>query len=126
MVGRSSCRSLPFAMPALVVPLIAERLGASGDKLRRDRDRGSATSRRMSSSTTSSSCCPDAARPLADLLASAPALRIVATSREPLRIAGEVEFDLPPMGEPDAVDAVPRAGARRSAPTSLTLPRCTS
>jgi predicted ATPase len=46
---------------------------------------------------------PAAARPLAELLAAAPALRIVATSREPLRIAGEAEFDLPPMGEIDAV-----------------------
>ena len=40
---------------------------------------------------------PDAARALAELLAAAPALRIVATSREPLRIAGESDFDLPPI-----------------------------
>ncbi len=46
---------------------------------------------------------PSAARPIAELLAAAPSLRIVATSREPLRIAGEVELDLPPMEEVDAV-----------------------
>ena len=46
---------------------------------------------------------PDAARPIAELLAAAPSLRIIATSREPLRIAGEVELDLPPMVEADAV-----------------------
>ena len=58
---------------------------------------------------------PDAARPLAELLAAAPALRIVATSREPLRIAGEVEFDLPPMDEGDAVTLfIERAQAVRA------------
>ena len=46
---------------------------------------------------------PDAARAIAELLAAAPSLRIIATSREPLRIAGEVELDLPPMVEADAV-----------------------
>ena len=39
-------------------------------------------------------------RPARDRLS---ALRLVATSREPLRIAGETELDLPPMGERDAV-----------------------
>ena len=46
---------------------------------------------------------PDSARPLAELLATAPAPRVVATSREPVRVAGESEFDLPPMDEGDAV-----------------------
>jgi predicted ATPase len=40
---------------------------------------------------------------IAELLVACPALRIVATSREPLRIAGESEFDLAPMNEPDAI-----------------------
>ncbi|MGL6279552.1 MAG: ATP-binding protein, partial [Gaiella sp.] len=46
---------------------------------------------------------PDVARPLAELLAAAPALRLLVTSREPVRIAGESQLDLPPLGEEDAV-----------------------
>jgi predicted ATPase/class 3 adenylate cyclase len=46
---------------------------------------------------------PDAARPIADLAAeAAPALRVIATSREPLRIQGEVELDLPPLADDEA------------------------
>ena len=57
---------------------------------------------------------PDAARQVAELLAAAPPLRLLATSREPLRIAGESEFDLPPMDEGDAVTLfVERAQAVR-------------
>ena len=65
---------------------------------------------------------PGAARPLAELVAAAPALRIVATSREPLRIAGETEFDLPPMDEDDAV-ALFIERAQAVAPTSATRRR---
>ena len=58
---------------------------------------------------------PDAARLVAELLAAAPALRVLVTSREPLRIAGEAEFDLPPMDESDAVTLfLERAQAIRS------------
>ena len=46
---------------------------------------------------------PDVARPLAELVAAAPAVRLIASSREPLRIGGEVELDLPPLSEPEAV-----------------------
>jgi predicted ATPase/class 3 adenylate cyclase len=45
---------------------------------------------------------PDAATPLAGLVAAAPSLRLIVTSREPLRIQGEIELDLPPLGEDDA------------------------
>ena len=92
----------PVRAAALVVPLIAERLGASGDD-------AAAIATRIGEKRAHvvldnlEQLLPDAARPLAELLAAAPALRIVATSREPLRIAGEVEFDLPPMDESDAV-----------------------
>ncbi len=40
---------------------------------------------------------PRAATDVADLLRSAPGLRIVVTSRERLRIAGEREYDVPPL-----------------------------
>jgi predicted ATPase/class 3 adenylate cyclase len=46
---------------------------------------------------------PAAASQLASLVSAAPAVRLLVTSREPLRIAGETEFDLPPMNEADGV-----------------------
>ena len=58
---------------------------------------------------------PDAARSLGELVAAAPALRVLASSREALRIAGEVELDLAPLSESEAVSLfVERARAVRS------------
>jgi predicted ATPase/class 3 adenylate cyclase len=45
----------------------------------------------------------DAAATVADLLATAPGLRVLATSRAPLRVSGEVEFPLDPLDPTDAV-----------------------
>ena len=92
----------PVRDAALVVPLIAAHLGASGDT-------ADAVATRLGDKQAHvvldnlEQLLPDAARPIAELLAAAPSLRILATSREPLRIAGEVELDLPPMVEADAV-----------------------
>ncbi len=92
----------PVRDPELIVPMIAAHLGAPGDS-------PTAIAARIGEKPAHvvldnlEQLLPAAARTLADLLATAPALRIVATSREPLRIAGEAEFDLPPMDETDAV-----------------------
>ncbi len=92
----------PVRDPALVVPLIAAHLGASGDS-------AEAIATRLGEKQAHvvldnlEQLLPDAARPIAELLAAAPSLRILATSREPLRIGGETELDLPPMDESDAV-----------------------
>ncbi len=45
---------------------------------------------------------PDAATVVADLVRAGPGLRILISSREPLRIAGEQEFPVPPLGIADA------------------------
>jgi predicted ATPase/DNA-binding SARP family transcriptional activator len=45
----------------------------------------------------------DAARLAVDLLASAPRLRIIATSREALRVPGEMVWRVPPLGTDEAV-----------------------
>ena len=46
---------------------------------------------------------PDAARPLAELTAASPGLRLLTTSREPVRIQGESELDLPPLAGAEAI-----------------------
>ena len=93
----------PVRDAALVVPMIADQLGASGDS-------PAAVATRIGERHTHvvvdnlEQLLPEASRPLAELLAAAPTLRLLVTSREPVRIAGEIEFDLPPMGDHDAVD----------------------
>ena len=92
----------PVRDPELVAPMMAERLGASGDT-------PTAIATRVGDKRTHvvidnlEQLLPEVARPLAELLAAAPAFRLITTSREPLRIAGESEYDLTPMGERDAV-----------------------
>ena len=46
----------------------------------------------------------DAAPALADLVEACPNLRVLATSRERLRVRGEVEYPVVPLAEPDAAD----------------------
>jgi predicted ATPase/DNA-binding CsgD family transcriptional regulator len=45
-----------------------------------------------------------AAEVAAQLLAAAPELRVIATSREPLGVGGELTWALPPLGEADAME----------------------
>jgi predicted ATPase len=46
----------------------------------------------------------DAARELSSLLSACPNLRLLVTSRELLRVQGEVEYQVPPLAEPEAVE----------------------
>ena len=92
----------PVRDAALVVPLVAAALGASDDSVNSVATRLGDKQAHVVLDNLEQ-LLPDAARPVAELLAAAASLRIVATSREPLRIAGEVEIDLPPMVEADAV-----------------------
>lgn len=92
----------PVRDTALVIPLIAASLGASADTVE-------AIATRLGSKTAHvvldnlEQLLPEAARCLASLVAATPTLRLLVTSREPLRIAGEAQFDLAPMAEDDAV-----------------------
>jgi predicted ATPase/class 3 adenylate cyclase len=45
---------------------------------------------------------PDAAPPVSDLVRGAPGLRVLVSSREPLRVSGEQEFQVPPLGGSEA------------------------
>jgi len=57
---------------------------------------------------------PEAGGLIAGLIAAAPGVDVLATSREPLRIRGEQRFELPPLATHDAVDLfISRARAVR-------------
>ena len=92
----------PVRDAALVLPAIGQRLGAAGDD-------PTAIATRVGERRTHlvldnlEQLLPDIARPLAELAAAAPTLRLIVTSREPVRVAGEIEHDLPPMVEGEAV-----------------------
>ena len=92
----------PLRDPELVLATIGDRLGAGSS----DPD---AIGARVGDRRTHLLCdnlehlLPGAARPLADLATAAPTLRVLATSREPLRIQGEIELDLPPLAEDEGV-----------------------
>lgn len=47
---------------------------------------------------------PDGAGIAAELVRGAPQVAVLASSREPLRVAGEQEYPVPPLGEVDAVE----------------------
>jgi predicted ATPase/class 3 adenylate cyclase len=92
----------PITDAALLLPAVAERLGAPAPE-------ATAVGARVGEKRTHAvldnleHLLPEAARTIADLVAAAPALRLIVTSREPLRIAGESELDLPPLLADEAV-----------------------
>jgi predicted ATPase/serine/threonine protein kinase len=63
----------------------------------------------------------DAAPRLADLLAAGPGVKILATSRESLRVEAEHQYPLPPLGDMDALDLFTRR-ARAVEPSFSTTP----
>ena len=87
----------------LVASAIADRLGAASPD-------SAAIAARVAERRTHVVCdnlehlLPAAARALGELIAAAPSLRLIVTSREALRMQGEVEFDLPPLTPRDAVE----------------------
>ena len=65
----------------------------------------------------------DAAPDLAELLARAPELSLLATSRSPLRIYGEFEFPVPPLQLPDPAGLVPGTDIERYPAVALFVER---
>ena len=99
--GTVFCALAPLREPELVLPTLAERLGATAPD-------PEAIAARIGGRRThvlldnAEHLLPAAARPLGELARTAPTLRMFVTSREPLRIQGEVELDLPPLVEREA------------------------
>ncbi len=92
----------PLRDAEFVLPTVADLLGASSPD-------PEAIAARVGERRTHVVCdnlehlLPAAAFPLAELVAAVPALRLIATSREPLRVQGEAELDLPPLVRDEAV-----------------------
>jgi predicted ATPase/class 3 adenylate cyclase len=116
----------PIHDSTLVLAAIAERLGAPSSEP--GVIAGSLRDRRTHIVVDNlEHLLPKAAQPVADLVAAAPSLRILGTSREPLRIQGEAELDLPPLVEDEAVTLfVERARAVRPGlePTAAVTTLC--
>ncbi len=93
LVGLAAIRE-----PGLVLSQIAEALGGEGDAA------SQVGTRELLLVVDNMEQVIGAAGDLAGLLAAAPNLSLLVTSREPLRIAGEREFPLRPLAEAPAVE----------------------
>jgi predicted ATPase/class 3 adenylate cyclase len=93
----------PLRDAEFVLPAVADRLGASAPD-------PTAIADRIGERRTHVVCdnleqlLPGAARPLAELVAAVPTLKLFVTSREALRIQGEAELDLPPLVRDEAIE----------------------
>ncbi len=97
-----------IADPALVLPTIARALGVGegSDAAAPDRVRAVLADRRLLLLLDNVEQVVAAAPALAALLLACRGLTVLATSRSPLRIAGEREVPVPPLAIPPATDGV--------------------
>ncbi len=91
----------PVTEPELVVPAVAEAFGI--DETLGQSLRGYLAGKRILLVVDNLEQVLDAAPRLAELLAGAEGLKMIATSREPLRISGERVYAVPPLPSSDAV-----------------------
>jgi predicted ATPase len=88
----------PVRDPALVVPTLGQVIGAGDDVA------GHIGEREMLLLIDNVEQVIEAAPALQGLIEACPGLRLIATSRELLRVRGEVEYAVPPLDTPQAVD----------------------
>jgi predicted ATPase len=82
---------------ARVVPAVAQTIGGDGDLA------GVVGERELLLVLDNLEQVIDAAPDLATLVEACPNLHVLATSREPLRVRGEVEYEVLPLADPEAV-----------------------
>ncbi|MGZ4315922.1 MAG: BTAD domain-containing putative transcriptional regulator [Gaiellaceae bacterium] len=94
----------PLTDPALVELTLASVLGVDAQRGETARDQLNAhlRGRELLLVLDNFERLLDAAPFVADLLAAAPRLRVLATSRTPLKLSGEHEYQVPPLAVPDA------------------------
>jgi predicted ATPase/class 3 adenylate cyclase len=94
----------PLTEPLLIPSAIADAVGARAEGQREiiDTLREQVRDREILLVIDNFEHLLDGASVVADLLHVAPRLRVLVTSREPLRLAGEQELLVPPLGLPDA------------------------
>ena len=90
----------PVRDPALVLPTIAQRLG-TGDRPQSERLAAALRDRAVLLVLDNLEQVIDAGPAIAELLASAPLVKALVTSRVVLRVGGEQEFAVPPLPVPD-------------------------
>ena len=92
----------PLRDAGLVLPAVAEKLGTPSAE---PEALAAATGHRRTHLVLDNAehLLPEAAGQVALLVAAAPSMQLLVTSREPLRIQGENEFDLPPLVGDEAV-----------------------
>ncbi len=102
--------------PALVIEEIAQTLGAKDSLAEHIGER------EMLLVVDNLEQVIDAAPELSQLLLRCPNLTLVCTSREPLRVQGEIEFEVPPLAEAEAVALF--CARSRLAPSSEIMQLC--
>jgi predicted ATPase/DNA-binding XRE family transcriptional regulator len=108
----------PIADPALVVPSIAQSLGLreAGGRSPHETVRAYLRDRRLLLVLDNLEHLLGAAPDVAELLAACPSLKVLATSRAPLRVRGEQEYPLEPLPVPD-LSRVPSVGDVEEVPS---------
>jgi predicted ATPase len=115
----------PVSSPAMLVPAIAEALGApeTSGRARIDVLKDFLRRRRMLLVLDNFEHLVEAATVVAELLEAAEHLKVLVTSREVLRLSGEREFPVPPLSLPESDVARPSDALARSEAVRLFVDR---
>jgi predicted ATPase/class 3 adenylate cyclase len=118
----------PISDPRLIPATVADAIGvkAEGRRPALDTLRDQVRDREMLLVMDNFEHVVAGATVAADLLDAAPRMRILATSREPLRVAGEQELPVPPLSLPDVGEPADLENLARSEAVSLFVQRATS
>jgi predicted ATPase/DNA-binding XRE family transcriptional regulator len=108
----------PISDPELVAPTIAHAVGLAdaGGRPPLERVKAYVRGKQVLLLLDNFEQVLSAARLVSDLLATAPGLSVLVTSREPLRVQGEYEYAVPPLAVPDpqrrvTLECMPQYGA---------------